>query len=642
MTGKIQRAFGTWPSPLTAERLTASTVRLGNLQFHRGRLYWTEGRPEESGRSAIASIDTNGELETLISEPWNARTRVHEYGGLSFNISDQGILFSHFADQRLYLQSPGAEASPKAITKDNGDRFGAPTADPLRQGWIAVRESIEEGMDEPDNELARIHINGSVSSIVSGADFYADPVVSPDGNELAWVEWDHPYMPWDSARLMVGDLDENGDVVSARVVAGGPGESPFQPQWSSNGELYFMSDPNGWWNLMKWDGVSTETVWAAEVEMGLPLWVLGMSTFALVNASVAAVAFCKQGEWGLATVDLESGEVTHHDLPFTDIHQVRAEEDRIAVIGGSPVMPSAIVLLDGQTGTWDIVRNSSANAVDEAYVSRGQSIAFPTTDNATAYGFFYPPENKEYEGLEGEKPPLIVMTHGGPTAATNSSLEGKVQFWTTRGYAVLDVNYRGSTGYGRPYREALLGTWGEYDVADCVAGAQYVASKGWADSSRMAIRGGSAGGYTTLAALTFTDTFHVGASYFGVSDIEALDAETHKFESRYTQRLIAPLPEGRDIFHARSPIHHTNQLNCPVIFLQGLDDKVVPPNQSEAMVDVLKEKNIPVSYVSFEGEGHGFRQGKNIQRATLSELAFYSDVFGLEPADTLPNLTIHK
>ena len=351
MTSKQQRAYGTWPSPLTAERLTASTVRLGNIQFYQGQLYWTEGRPEESGRSALVTLDPSNEARTILPEPWNVRTRVHEYGGLAFNVSDQGVLFSHFADQRLYLFDPGQDGTPKPITKENGNRFGAPSADSKRGGWIAVREVIEPGMDEPLNELVRVTPQGQVSSIVSGADFYADPVISPDGQEVAWIEWDHPYMPWDSARLLVGDLDEEGDVVSARVVAGGPGESPFQPQWSDNGELYFMSDPEGWWNLMKWDGVSTQPIWVSDVEMGLPLWVLGMSTFALVNSSVAAVAYCKQGEWQLATVDLESREVTTHDLPFTDIHQVRAEQDRIAIIGGSPVMPSAIILLDGTTGT---------------------------------------------------------------------------------------------------------------------------------------------------------------------------------------------------------------------------------------------------------------------------------------------------
>lgn len=640
MTTPHKRPFGSWSSPLTTEKITAQSVRLGNAQFYDGALYWTEGRPDEEGRTALCRLNADGTQEDIFAMPWNLRTQVHEYGGKAFAISEEGVLFSNFADQRLYKGQIDEE--PQALTPDNGERYADPISDPKRGGWITVHEVHSTEGSEPTNQLVRVSKSGQVTPLVEGADFYASPALSPDGEELAWIEWDHPYMPWDSARLMRGDLDEDGEMISARCVAGGANEAAFQPQWSTDGTLYFISDPNGWWNLYRDGDEGVEEVWVEEVEMGLPLWVFGMSTYAFVNEEVIALAFCHKGKWSLATVDLISKEVTKHDLPFTEVHQVRAENDRIAILAGSPEMPSSLVLLEGTTGTWEVIRSSVNLDIEPSWLSPGMPVTYPTQDGAEAHGFYYAPKNPLFEGMEGEKPPLIVLTHGGPTASTASSLNPRIQFWTTRGFAILDVNYRGSTGYGRDYRDALLGNWGHHDVEDCSAGALFLVEKGWADETRLAIRGGSAGGYTTLAALTFRDVFHVGASYYGVSDIEALDADTHKFESRYTQRLIAPLPEGREIFHARSPIHHADQLACPVIFLQGLDDAVVPPNQSEAMVDVLKKKGIPVAYVEFEGEGHGFRKAENIRRSIHAEFAFYAHVFGFIPAEPLPPLTIHQ
>ena len=634
MKSATAKPYGSWASPLTAESLTHATVGLGNIQFHGKDLYWTESRPEENGRTALVRWRRETGMETVLPEPWNVRTRVHEYGGLSFVVDEDGICFSQFDSQRLIRLPHGGVPAP--VTSDNGHRYAAPVSDPRREGWFAVREIHSEQMPEPSNDLVFVHANGRVTSIVEGADFYADPVLSHDGEELAWIEWDHPFMAWDQARLMVGDLDEEGYVISARMVAGGQSISPFQPQWSADGKLYFVSDPKGWWNLMCWDGEGVTPVIDAPLEMGLPLWVFGMSTFALLDEGVAAVTGCENGIWKLGTVLLESQEITWHDLPFTEFHQVRASGNHIAVLAGGPLQPTSLLLLDGEEGTWEIIRESIALPVDPAYLSEGEPISFPTGDGAQSHGFYYAPRNPEFRGMPGEKPPLIVMSHGGPTAATSSALSTKVQFWTTRGYAVLDVNYRGSTGYGRPYREALLGQWGIHDVEDCVSGALELVKEGKADGTRMAIRGGSAGGYTTLAALTFRNAFHVGASYYGVSDIRALDAETHKFESRYTQRLLRGDESIAPPYEERSPLSHADQLACPVIFFQGLDDKIVPPNQSEEMAKALEAKGIPVAYVPFEGEGHGFRKAENIQFAYLSELEFYSRTFGIEIPDAHP------
>ncbi len=632
--------YGTWNSSISPEKITAESIRLGTIQFFNGELYWTEGRPAEGGRNALCSQNTTGTITDTLPVPWNVRTRVNEYGGRAFVVSEDGLLFSNFKDQRLYLSQNGEE--PKALTPENAKRYAAPIPNPTHGGWIAVEEDHGTKESEPPMRLVHISPEGKVVPLVEGSDFYASPTLNTEGNGLAWLEWDHPDMPWDAARLMLGTLDENGDLVSATCIAGGEGESAFQPQWSPDGVLYFMAENTGWWNLYRLGENGVEAVWSEDVEMGLPLWIFGMSTYGFANEETAAVAYCEHGVWGLATVDLVSLEVTRHDLPFSSIRQVRAENNRIAVFAGAADQAECLVLLDGDQGTWEVLRSSSALSISEGELSSAKPVSFPTSEGAQAHGFYYAPRNDAFAGEANEKPPLIVISHGGPTAATNATLDARIQYWTSRGFAVLDVNYRGSTGYGRAYRNSLLGNWGVYDVDDCVAGAHHLVAQGLADENRLAIRGGSAGGYTTLAALAFRDVFKAGASYFGVGDIEALDSDTHKFESRYTQRLVAPLPEGLELVRERSPIHHTDKLSCPVIFLQGLEDKIVPPNQSEAMVDALKEKGIPVAYFAFEGEGHGFRQAEAIQRALQGEFAFYAYVFQFDPADTLPDLDIHN
>jgi dipeptidyl aminopeptidase/acylaminoacyl peptidase len=478
--------------------------------------------------------------------------------------------------------------------------------------------------------------------LAGGADFYSAPRLNPEGSRLAWLQWNHPNMPWDGTELWVAEVLDDGSVTNPVRVAGVVDESIFQPEWSPEGDLHFVSDLTGWWNLYRWREGIIETLCPMEAEFGLPQWVFGMSTYAFESANRIVCAYIEQGFSRLAVLDTTTGELEKIETPFTKIEGIRATSGQAVFIAASPAETASIVRFDLNNRQFETIRRSSELAIDPGYISVPQAIEFPTENGLTAHAFFYPPRNQDFIAPENERAPLLVMSHGGPTAATSPMLRLSVQYWTSRGIAVLDVNYGGSAGYGREYRERLNSSWGVVDVDDCVNGAKYLAERGLVDGDRLAITGGSAGGYTTLCALTFRDAFKAGASHYGVSDLEALEVDTHKFESRYTHKLVAPYPERADLYRERSPIHHTDQLSAPVIFFQGLEDKIVPPNQAEMMVNALRAKGLPVAYITFEGEQHGFRQAANIKRALDGELYFYSRVFGFELADSVEPVPIEN
>ncbi|HUI25201.1 MAG TPA: S9 family peptidase, partial [Candidatus Kryptonia bacterium] len=500
-----------------------------------------------------------------------------------------------------------------------------------------VREDHTPTDREAINTLVSIDLDGRAAPavLVSGNDFYSSPRLNADGSKLAWLTWNHPNMPWDGCELWIATLGDDGGLRDAEPIAGGDSESIFQPEWSPDGSVYFVSDRSGWWNLYRWHNGAAEPLCEMDAEFGLPQWNLSMSTFAVSAIDRVVCAYTQRGRWRLATLDSRTRALAVIETPYTDLGGIRAAGGRVICHAGSPAEPPAIVAIDLATRQVDVLRRSIKLTIDPGYLSAAEAIEFPTVNNLTAHALFYPPRNRDCRARADERPPLLVMSHGGPTAAASSTLRLVVQFWTSRGIAVLDVNYRGSTGYGRAYRERLNGQWGVADVDDCVNGARHVVERGLVDGNRLAIRGSSAGGFTTLCALTFRDVFKAGASSYGIGDLEALARDTHKFESRYEDRLVGPYPECRDLYRARSPIHFVERLSCPIIFLQGLDDKVVPPNQAETMVAALRAKGLPVAYVPFAGEGHGFRRAENIKRALEAELYFYSRVFGFELADVV-------
>ncbi|NES91569.1 S9 family peptidase, partial [Okeania sp. SIO2B9] len=498
---------------------------------------------------------------------------------------------------------------------------------------------------EPINRIVSINIKNKadIQILVEGNDFYASPRLSPDGKRLCWISWNHPNMPWDGTELWVAKINANGLLGEAQLVAGGKQESIFQPEWSPEGILYFVSDRSKWWNIYRVSGtemVNVEPLYPLNAEFGMPQWVFGMSTYGFTAANKIICTFTQNGTWHLATLNATKKHLQQIEIPYTSMGSLKVKGERVYFLGSSPTKPTEIVNINLSTGAINILKRSTDLEINSGYLSIPQSIEFPTENGNTAYGLFYPPTNQDYTEITSEKPPLLVKSHGGPTAATSSSLSLKIQYWTSRGFALLDVNYGGSTGYGREYQQRLKDNWGIVDVDDCVNGAQYLAKRGLVDSNRMAISGGSAGGYTTLCALTFKDVFKAGASYYGVSNLEALATDTHKFESRYLDGLIGPYPEKKDLYKQRSPINFTELLSCPVIFFQGLEDKIVPPNQAEIMLEALKQKGLPVAYVAFPEEQHGFRRSENIKRALDGEFYFYSRVFGFTPADNLEEVEI--
>jgi dipeptidyl aminopeptidase/acylaminoacyl peptidase len=633
---------GSWSSPITSDMIVASSIGLGEILLDAGDVYWLEARPQEGGRSVLVRRAADGTVADVTpplsqhpAHPFSVRTRVHEYGGGAYLVTAGTVYFSNDADQRLYRQSPGAMPRPitAAPARPRGLRYADAVADAGRRRLIAIREDHTTDAAQPVNAIVEIPVGGGQPRVLrAGRDFYAAPRLDPDGRRLAWLEWDHPNMPWIGCELWLGDLSGDGSIGNGRRIAGGDDESVFQPEWSPEGVLYFVSDRTQealrerWWNLFRVVGDTIEPVWPLAAEFGRPQWAFRMSTYAFDGPRRLVCSYVEDGVHRLGLVDLAALTATPIAVPHQDISAVRAAGGRVYFRGGSPTSPPEIVALDLADRRLTTLRLSTTQNIEayRGFISAPEPITFDTDNGLEAYGLFYPPRNVDFAAPPGDLPPLIVHCHGGPTGAASTTLSWSTQYWTSRGFAVLDVNYGGSTGFGRAFRLRLQGNWGIVDVADCVNGARYLADRHRVDRQRWAISGGSAGGFTTLAALTFRNDFKTGVSYYGVSDLERLAQDTHKFESRYLDGLIGPYPNRRDLYLARSPIHSARLLSVPVAFFQGAEDRVVPPQQAEAMVAALRRRGIPCLYLLFDGEQHGFRRSDNIKRALDAELYFYA------------------
>ena len=639
--------YGSWRSPITADAIVAESVGIGSVAIDGDAILWAEARPAEGGRNVIVRGTPDGKIADVNPPPYNARTRVHEYGGGAW-LAQGGILwFANFDDQRLYRQhtaGAGAADDPVPITPPGPLRYADAVLDRARNRLICVRED-HTNPARIVNAIAAVPADGiGEQTILAGAgwDFVAAPRLSPDGRTLAWLSWNHPNMPWDGTHLWTAPVLPDGRLGDPTLAAGGEHISVCQPEWSPAGALHYVSDQSGWWNLYRQQDGVPQALYPDDAEYGRPQWVFGARAYGFAARGRIVCAVNRRGRWSLNLLDPDAGALTPLSAPAGEMGRGDLAVSGItaAVIAGDAARPMSLLRVNLNNGYWDTLRQSAPAAASADYISPAETITFPSNEGRPAYALYYAPRNPAWRAPDGDLPPLLVMSHGGPTGAASGALDPAVQFWTSRGFAVVDVNYGGSTGYGRAYRQLLNGSWGIVDVDDCANAALHLVHQGLADGARLAIRGGSAGGYTTLAALAFRNVFAAGASYYGVSDLAALAADTHKFESRYLDRLVAPYPEGADIYRQRSPIHHTDGLSCPIILLQGLEDRIVPPSQAERMFEAVRRRGIPCAYLPFEGEQHGFRRAENIKRALEAELYFYGQVFGFTPADDIEAVPI--
>ncbi len=632
--------YGSWKSPITTELMTAKTIGLNALCLDGADLYWSESRPLEGGRVALMRLSPGNPPVECLPAQFNVRTRVHEYGGGAFAAFEGVLYFINFRDQCLYRQQPGGR--PEILASSPGQRHADFTLDRARQRLICIREDHSAG-GEPRNSVVTISLQTDQPglTLAAGHDFFSNPRLSPDGSQLCWLAWDHPNMPWDGTTLWRATFQPDGTLGPPEAVAGGPGESIFQPEWSPDGVLHFVSDRSGWWNLYRL-GRGLEALAPLNAEFGDPQWVFGMRTYAFLSAQEILCRYTQNGHWTLARLDTAAGTLTPLDLPYSDYADIHTGSGAAFFLGGSPTQPASILRLDPASQQLKVLRRAFEPSIAPGYFSQPQPVEFPTENGLTAYGIFYPPANQDFTAPPGELPPLMVLSHGGPTGATSTTLRYSLQYWTSRGFAVLDVNYGGSTGYGRAYRLRLNDRWGIVDVDDCCNGARWLAGQGLVDPQRMAIRGGSAGGFTTLAALVFRNVFSAGASHYGIGDLEALALDTHKFESRYCDNLIGPYPARRDLYHERSPVRHVEQLSTPIILLQGDSDPVVPPNQAESMYLAARARKVPTAFLLFKDEQHGFRKAENIKRSFEAELYFYSKIFKFQTADEIEPVEIEN
>ncbi|MBI3749777.1 MAG: S9 family peptidase [Chloroflexi bacterium] len=633
--------YGAWASPIRIDDVVGDLVGLAEPWLDDDATYWLEARPSEGGRRVLVRLGADGSLADLTPPPLNVRTRVHEYGGGSYTVAGGVVVFSNFADNRLYRLDPGGDA-PVPITPAGPWHFADLRVDPRRLRVLAVRED-HSGAGQAKAAIVAIPLNGTASPevLVSGPDFLAAPRLSPDSTRLAWLEWDHPDMPWDGTRLRTATFAVDGSLEASALAAGGLEESIVQPEWSPAGILHFVSDRTGWWNLYRLlDGPALDPLGPMDAEFADPAWVFGRSSYGfLPDGSLAAVGRFNGRDhlFHLRPEDLV-GEV---ESPYSEFEGLCVAPGGVVGVVGSPAEPTVLARFDPATlAVAGVLRRASGIVLDPAVLSIPEPIQFPMPNGRMAHALYYSPRNPDFVAPDGERPPLIVQSHGGPTSNASTSLDLGKQLLTSRGIAIVDVDYGGSTGYGRAYRSALNGAWGVVDVDDCVAAARFLADRGDVDPERLAISGGSAGGYTTLAALAFRDVFAAGISLFGVGDLETMARDTHKFESRYMDRLLGPYPEAADRYRQRSPVHSLDQIRCPVLVMQGLDDKVVPPSQAEAIVAALASNGIPYAYLAFEGEGHGFRGAIAIRRSLEAELSFLGQVFGFMPADNLEPLDV--
>lgn len=635
-TGQIVAPYGSWETPFTGRAIVKDTIGYGTIVTDNEDIYWIETRPSEGGRHVIVKRSADGKISDVLPRDFNARSRVHEYGGGAFTVHQGVIYFVQYDDQQLYKIEPGEH--PQCLNTRPGMRFAEPVYDRRFDRLIAVAEDHRKDDEEAVNSIVSISVDGTGEHriLAGGFDFYSSPRISPDGKRMAWVCWKHPNMPWDSTQIFMADFNESGALKKPLLIAGGDGESIIQPEWSPDGLLYFVSDKSGWWNIERLNHNKIEVVHEMPAEFGRPTWHLGYSQYTFISQDEILASYHRGGFWQLAIIDTITKELKPINSEVTDIWWLKSADNKVVFRGASPQMPQAIIAMDLRTKAFTTLASSTAMDIERGMISAPESIEFPT-GNGVAYGLFYRPKNQKYRAPENEKPPLIVKVHGGPTGIASTILNLEIQYWTSRGFAYLDMNYRGSVGFGRTYRERLNTEWGIADVEDCVSGASYLVRRGEVDPNRLVITGGSAGGYTALCAVTFTKTFKAGASYYGICDLEAMTRDTHKFESRYLDNLIGPYPKRRDVYRERSAIHHADKIACPLIFFQGLEDKIVPPNQTIMMMETLKKKGIPVAGILYEGEQHGFRRAETIRRSLDAELYFYSRIFEFNvPADIMP------
>ena len=641
--------YGSWKSPVSLDMVAHGMVRLLRIVLDGPDTYWAEVRPAEEGRTVIVKRTPDGEVGDVTPPGFSSVSMVNEYGTRSFTVAAGVVYFSNGDDQRVYRQLPGEP--PVSITPDADFRYGSKVVDQARRRIVCIRENHSDPDEEhPLSEIVALDIEGVAEPLVllSDNDFHSSPCLSPDGTRLAWLTWDHPNMPWDGTELWTANFNGDGSLAEATLVAGGADEAVIQPEWSPAGELFFISDRSNWANLYRWRNGEVEPVWEMEAEFSRANWWVGMSSYGFDSPGSLVCSYASDGFWRLARVVLDDERNSHQveriPLSYWEMGQgdLQVGQDRVVLVAGSPDRPMSLLEVNLAGGQYQVIRVESEDEIPEGYLSLPEAIEFPSTNEQTSHGFFYPPANQDYVAPETERPPLLVTCHGGPHSAASAELNLTTQYWTSRGFAVLDVNYGGSTGFGREYRERLIGEWGIVDVDDCVNAALYIVERGVADGDRTAISGGSAGGFTALASLVFRDAFKAGASYFGVSDLEALLSGIHKFDAHSLVGLVGPYPLYRRRYVERSPINFSQLATCPVIFFQGLEDTIVPAVQSEEMFNTLRENGVPTAYLAFEGEHHGFRMADTIMRCLSAEFYFYSRIFGFEPADELEPVPIEN
>ena len=635
----ITKPYGTWESLITSEMLVGGAVRLGEIVTDGDDVWWAESRPDEGGRTVIVR---NGKDQT--DKKTNVRTLVHEYGGSAWWVRNGTLVYSQYLDQRLYRRDKSGDSIPLTPESETQQsyRYADGRITNNEHWYVCVRETHTSSDEEPSNEIVAVPLDGSqqIRVLVSGPDFVSSPRVSKEGDQIAWVQWNHPNMPWDDTQLCIASLEEM--VLSNQKVTKSKAESFFQPEWDDQGNLHVVSDRNNWWNLFRVDQSTNEidltSLTNIEAEIGLPQWVFGQSRYAFVGDEIWFV-YREAGIDKLATLS-SNGQFEQIKIDATEIESVTNYQDGIVATVSSWKAESSVMFINSE----EVRPLSKTRDLDigESWFPVPETFTYQTSDSEKAHALFYSPTNPEYEIHENENPPLIVLAHGGPTGSARRQLQLSIAYWTSRGFGVADVDYRGSTGYGRLYRNRLRNSWGLADVEDCVAVAKHLVAQKKVDKNRLAIKGGSAGGFTVLAALTFHDTFTAGASRYGIADLAILAKDTHKFESRYLDRLVGKWPEDEEIYKQRSPIHHIEQLSTPMVILQGSEDPIVPPNQAHLMAKKLKENDIPHALIEFSDEGHGFRKAPNITKAIESELAFFAQIFNFEPFDDLPKICIES
>jgi dipeptidyl aminopeptidase/acylaminoacyl peptidase len=636
--------YGSWASPITADLLLKGTVNMRNqmVRWDGDDLYWSELRPHEGGRIVVCRRGTDGTISDVTPRGYNARTRVHEYGGGHFAVSGGSVWFTNYKDQRLYRQDAGGEPRPITVAADI--RHADMIVDGKRQLVFAVREDHTTGASEAVNSIVALDADGKreATTVAAGNDFYSSPKLSPDGSKLAWTTWNHPNMPWDGCELWIGALDREGRVTSSRKIAGGPGESIVQPEWSPPGELYFVSDRSNWWNLYRARGEGDEPVWSHAAEFGAPQWTFGMRFYDFGGPDEIVGLYSNNHGTRLGRLELGEGKVDEVELLYTALSSLQVSGRKAALFAGSAALAERLLVVDLDTLAQEVVKVSNPAHIDPGFLSMPKPFEFPTENGLIAHASYFAPKSQDFEAPPGEKPPLVVHCHGGPTASGGPAYPFEYQYWTSRGFAIVDVNYGGSSGYGRAYRLRLSGNWGVVDVDDCINAARHLVERGLADPERISITGGSAGGYTVLLSLTRRKFYAAGASHFGIGDLVSFVKETHKFESRYVDTLVGPYPERADLYRERSAINYADDMSCPVILFQGLEDKIVPPDQAEMFAAACEKKKLPHAYVAFEGEQHGFRQDKNIRRTMEGELYFLSQIFDFETADVIEPVKIEN